>query len=128
MNDNKNEMSTLNGAWFYFDVDGHEIKVWGSTVTGRETIWIDGEEVVNRLSWKLKTRHHIQVEDRELIVEFAVLNVLSGRLGCSIFEGDERVAFAEQAFEASKNPWWIGVLIGLLGVGAYYILMKAVVD
>ncbi len=59
----------------------HQVRVVCSMLTGREQVFVDGREVSNKLSWRLRTRHRIDLEPHQLEVEVMVASLWEGRLG-----------------------------------------------
>ena len=106
------EPGFIRGWWFYFDVEGHQVAVHGSALTGRERIWIDDEEVVNMISWQFRTEHRIAVDGRPLIVEFAMEDWKTGHVSCELKSDGARIAFAESRLMDTRS-FWKSMAIGM---------------
>ena len=105
--------SWIKGYWFYFEIDEHQISVHCSIWTGRRRIWIDDDEIVNIIPWRLKTNHEITINGQRYRLKIAYKKLLTC-LSCTASLEEKQVAYAETAL-LTKKQFWIGVLAFFLG-------------
>ena len=63
-------VSLWSGIFLPIVYNGHHIVVHNSSWTSRMTIWVDGEVVFSRSSWKFICEQNIQVEAEALATRF----------------------------------------------------------
>ena len=105
----KLEASISKGYWFFFEVEGQQISVHASALSGRKRIWLD-DEVVNDGSWRLKSKHQIMVNNKSFYLELKIQSIIKGELICNLYEGETRVASAQSRL---KFYWRKAALIFL---------------
>ncbi|MBY5994056.1 hypothetical protein [Ferrimonas balearica] len=92
-------------------VAGHEIRVLCSVWSGRERVLVDGVEVSNKLSWRFKTLHHIELAGQPLEVEVQISSVWEGRLSVVFRHAGQTLAVSRwamsQAEESDEERRWL---------------------
>lgn len=95
-------------------IGDHEVRVVCSMLTGREQVFVDGQEVSNKLSWRLRTVHRIELGQHQLEVEVVIASLWESRLGI-LFRldgetvGVTRWAMSEQGIseESEEESQWL---------------------
>jgi hypothetical protein len=85
------------------EIQGHSIVLWGSMISGLETISIDGHEVSRRRSYRNTTNHDVSIP--ELGVTKVVVRLLP-ILSMKLYRSSELVA-------TFGNPWAVPVQVGV---------------
>ncbi|MBY6187904.1 hypothetical protein KUV89_14895 [Marinobacter hydrocarbonoclasticus] len=89
-------------------IGGHDIRVVCSMLTGRERVLVDGEEVSNKLSWRMRTVHRFELDGRNMEVDVAISSIWEGRLGIVFRLDGETVGVTRWAFSeghsGEENP------------------------
>jgi hypothetical protein len=116
------------GAWFYFEVGGHQITVFGSGITGREKVWVDDDLVVNMLSWSFQSDHKVDIGGVEHIVRFGIANYLAGEVYAEILLGDKTLHNSTLKFQFEKAGIWTNLISLALGAVAGYFIAKTLGD
>jgi hypothetical protein len=104
-------VSLWSGIFLPVVYNGHHIVAHNSSWTSRMTIWVDGEVVFSRSSWKFICEQNIQVGAETLATRFGWAK--RGFI-FEVFAGDELVASADYS---TRSLGWKQVLpLLLLGV------------
>ena len=121
------EAGVRNGFWFFFDVDGHQVSVHNSALSGRERVWVDDELVVNRLSWSKYSEHTVDVGGRAVEVAIALPSLKTPRMTCTLSHAGEQIACAEKEIKPGGpvSIWMIAASV-LLGMAAGYFGVRLV--
>lgn len=105
----------LNGWWFYFVVQDHQITVHLSMWSGRERIWVDDCLVSRKFNYGLRSSHEFEVEEVVYKVEAHVTSYMIAEFKCTLI-GDELTEKATLAL-LPRNFWHLdGVFFKLLAV------------
>ncbi|MCC5856168.1 MAG: hypothetical protein JJU10_10910 [Idiomarina sp.] len=122
-------------AEVFFDRKGHLIRVWFSTYSGHEKVYVDDQLVSEGRSWRFKNVHHFDIDgephELELFVEgwkSLLLGIYSLRLKSNGLVVDmDQVEFMEKlGMNEDEKFSWRKFLVGLLpwiligGVGGYF--------
>jgi len=78
MENTKNTDSWLGGIWFYFSDGDRSIIFHMDSFSGRETIFVDGTKVSQKLSWRLLSEHVFNYQGDSFEVTFQMLSYLKG--------------------------------------------------
>lgn len=74
-----------------FDVDGHKVVAAGSQISGKEMVYVDGELVSEKQTYKKNSSHQINIEGVLYDIKFIVTSYLFGKLKCHLVKNDEIV-------------------------------------
>ena len=74
----------IKGVWFIFQEEGHTIKVWVSSFSGKEKVYLNNELVSDKRSVGLKSEHDFMIDGVNYSVHFEVKNLIKGKLLCSL--------------------------------------------
>ena len=110
----------LNRGVEYTD-DTITMKIDGSYVYGRESIWVNGERVSRKFTWMLRSRHTFMIDKDTYEIFFKMKNFLTSRVCISatrngevLFEDDLAVFTPKQAFLVLSASLLVGLGIGFL--------------
>ncbi|MCL4410071.1 MAG: hypothetical protein M1473_11460 [Firmicutes bacterium] len=131
-------LSMSGGGNFYFDVRGHQVRVWFSSFSGAEKIYLNDELVSTNRSYRKMSTHTFQVDGETLSLKVGVrswgdafrgIYVAELYRGEQLIDQDEIILFAEeQKGEKPKQSTWrwiTSLLIGLVvGYGVGYTFAK----
>ncbi|MGB0895239.1 MAG: hypothetical protein ACPGUD_12595 [Parashewanella sp.] len=99
---NMDGLDTLkNGYQFDFDVNGHQVSVWGSGWNGKEIIKVDGSVVSEMRSITRMSVHRFELDSNHYEVELNMKSILNGELECTVIENG--VHFETQVQRAMKK-------------------------
>ena len=123
--DQEIEAGIRNGFWFFFEIDGHQVTVHNSAISGRERIWVDDNLVASGISWLKTSRRSIEIDGRPVEVNLSLPSWLVARVTCTLRHNGEQIAFAEKELRADKptSPWAIATSV-LLGMVAGYAVVR----
>ena len=126
--------SVLNGITARFNIDGQELVVWGSSWTGMEKIWLNGELVSEKRSLRFKTVHTFSVDDSEYEVELDITHSYKSEVSASVVKDGahlKTVTFNYYRDENGKFDWpklfkslLAGAVVGFSGVMIFEVLFK----
>ncbi len=127
-------VSFIHGITARFDIDGQELVVWGSSWTGMERVWLDGELLSEKRSLRFKTVHSLSVKGTEYEVEFDVSKAYKSDVSVSMVKDgahfktmtfnyyrDENGTFNWQKFSTALL---IGAAAGFSAVMIFDVLFK----
>ena len=116
-----------NGFWFFFEIDGHQVTVHNSAISGRERIWVDDELVASGITWRKTSRRTIEIDGRPVEVVLSLPSLLKARMTCELRHNGEQLAYAEKEVRTDKpvSPWAIATSV-LMGMVAGYAVVRAV--
>jgi len=80
------------GYKFYFQDGDNQIACFGSYFTGKEEVYINDDLVSSRRSVNIKSSHTFDFENSQYQVKFDMLNILTGRLECTLYKDQEVLA------------------------------------
>jgi hypothetical protein len=118
------------GYKFYFQDGDNQIACFGSFFTGKEEVYINDDLVSSKRSMGFKSKHQFEFARQSYQIEYAMKNILSGRLECTFFKNKQLMEQQEQtSISLLKDPkkavWFIGgnFVVGILsGIVGYYFL------
>lgn len=87
-NQTKNKFS-ISGWESYFDLGDDTIKVWGSTHTGLERVYLNGQLVSEKRNWRFNSNHVFPLNGRQIEVKIIVVSMLSGKVRLEIWQDSE---------------------------------------
>lgn len=113
---NKEKASLKHGYWFYFDDKGTQIAAHGSALSGKETVFIDGEIASTKRSLSRKSTHDFQYKGHNYQIVFFMGSVLKGTLSCSLYKEGELVTATTKSYSTQTFRWKI--FFAAMAVGA----------
>jgi hypothetical protein len=116
------------GFNFDFEDAGHVINVHCSSVSGKESIYLDGELVASKRSYRRKSSSKFAVNENKYEVEFNVVDMLKGETHCTLIKNDVHVKTIKKALLmkyqlTAKSTWIVVFLIFVFGGLSGFILM-----
>lgn len=144
--DNKNQLegapnsslTMTGGGNFYFDVHGQQLRVWFSSFSGAERIYLNDQLVSSNRSYRKMSTHTLNIEGESYSLKVGVRSWGDAFRGIYVAElyrceqlidQDEIVLFAED--ETAKKPkqstWrWVASLLigGVVGYAVGYTFAK----
>jgi len=123
---NNNILNTKKlGYKFYFQDGDDQIACFGSYFTGKEEVYINDELVSDKRSINVTSQHQFELSGNTFNVKFEMLNILTGRLQCSLFKNKKLVKSYEQSSLFNNPKTSLKVLAGcFLGglIGGYLLI------
>ena len=120
-NENENTLSKKNstvsfrgGYNFLFEDEGHLIRVHGSAVTGKESIYVDDKLVTDKRSLGRRSCLSFAIDGIEYEAEFYVANLLTGETHCSLIKEGVHVETLKRTLKKSQQLNTKSLLISLL--------------
>lgn len=121
------------GYKFYFQDGDNQIACFGSFFTGKEEVYINDDLVSSKRSLGLRSKHQFELAGQSYQIEYAMINMLTGKLECSFFKNKQLLEQQQQTvISLIKNPkqalffiggsFAIGFLSGLVG----YVLVSTI--
>ena len=74
--------SVTGGIWFVFSHEGNTIRVWGSSLTGKERIYVEDQIVAEARNFKRHEKLEFSIGDKKYAVTFNVISMAKGQLEC----------------------------------------------
>ena len=110
----------------YFDVGDHTIRFTGSTLSGKERVYVDEQLVCQQRSWKLYNEHHFELDGAPYVLKLFTLSLLQGKFRLELHRAGQLIDsddiawgthYSISAFYAAK-----AFLFGLVGgmVAVYF--------
>jgi len=109
----KNIASIKDGFWFVFHDGDITITAGGSSVSGKEYIYINQKLVTEKRSIKKKSEHIIEFNGNKYTIIFHMKKIMTGDLKCSLLKNDTLL----KAYQASYNSKFIYTKFGMYTVG-----------
>lgn len=104
MTNNQNNYSELeqnvtfkSGYVFTFNDNGHDFEVRGSAWSGKEEVYVDGQLVAKKLSFKRRSVMAFEMNGTQYEVEFYMANMRTGELHCSLIKEGVHVKTSKKA-------------------------------
>jgi hypothetical protein len=116
------------GFNFDFEDAGHVINVHCSSVSGKESIYLDNQLIASKRSFKRRSSMSFTIGEDNYEVEFNVVNMFKGETHCTLIKNDVHVKTIKKALLmkyqlSGKNAWLtiiacfvIGSICGSLSV------------
>lgn len=98
-----------------FEIEGHEIDLHSSAITGSHSIYINTKLYKKWYYWGLKTQRDFQLGSNRYDAVFHLKNVLIWRALHQIFSGKKLIREAEVCFFTKHSALIVWSLSGLLG-------------
>lgn len=127
-------VSLIHGITARFEIDGQELVVWGSSWTGMEKVWLDGELLSEKRSLRFKTIHSLSVKGTEYEVEFDVSQAYKSDVSVSVVKDGahfKTMTFNYYRDENGKFNWQkfstallAGAAAGFSAVMIFDVLLK----
>ncbi|WP_126764643.1 hypothetical protein [Aliidiomarina iranensis] len=128
----ESSLKMFKGGNFYFDVNGQQVRVWFSSFSGKEEIYVNEALVSSNRSWRKISEHAFHLEGETYRVRVGVRNWSEAFKGIYIAElyrgkelidedeinmiGDAKEPFSWRKFGIGLLPWLIGgFIVGFLG-------------
>lgn len=114
--------TNLLGYWFHLSIDDHDVIIHGSTFSGREQVWLDGQLLFDTRSFKMKITHAINIdgEIHDLTIGYdSIWDQVRGALSMSVHRDNQLIAAATETI----SPWTVGSLYAVMTIalaGAAY--------
>jgi hypothetical protein len=106
-----------NGYDFRFEFNGLSFRAGGSSVSGKETIYVNDELVSSHRSMSTLSEHEFSIDGNNYKLEFEVLDKSKGELACRLYCEDKMVklfaAHPKRLF-ITKPLFGISVIVALL--------------
>ncbi|CAM3830724.1 hypothetical protein [Parendozoicomonas haliclonae] len=122
--------SITNGYWFYFEVDGHNVAVFCSAISGQETVFVDDEIVSNfRNLLKMDARHTFQIDGVEYKIIIRTEKLLTGQISCTLRKGFQILGEQKKGLVQKfpfKTLFFTLLFLFLAGYGAGNLLFHIV--
>jgi hypothetical protein len=117
-NDNPVSKSVIrNGYNFHFEFDGLSFRAGGSSVSGKENVYVNDELVSSKRSMTTLSEHKFSVNGNNYKLEFEVLDKSKGELACRLYCEDKLVklfAARPKRLFITKPLFAISVIVALL--------------
>jgi hypothetical protein len=108
----ESQASLLKGYWFIFKDGDRSIAAHGSTLTGQERIFVNGQLVSKQRSLRMTNTHHFNWEESAYDVTFRMPGLLSGKLDCSLAKDGVLVGCFKTSFKFTIAKLLIYTLVG----------------
>ncbi|PKG55468.1 hypothetical protein [Shewanella sp. GutDb-MelDb] len=92
------KVSITNGYWYCFNDKEVRVTAHGSGFSGLETIYINGEVVVEKRNFGMKSAHEFCYLGNNYEVTFQVSNLLTAAVVCTLYKNGEHVATETKAY------------------------------
>lgn len=122
-------VSYRDGFHFDFEASNHKISVRCSSISGKETVFVDGELVAEKRSFRRKSSMAFSIDGDNYEVEFNVVDMLKGETHCTLIKNDLHVKTIKKALlkknQISGKQGWMKVsVIFVFGLISGYLLMQ----
>lgn len=113
------------GYNFYFNLNNHEIHVYGSSLSGKEIIYVDGEIVCEKRSLLTTSNLEFILDGDKIEVELNVVSLLKSEMHCVLIKNDVHVE--TQIISSSPKTFWMsfaaGTIMGFVGMVTVIMLV-----
>ncbi|MBW4622178.1 MAG: hypothetical protein KME17_22845 [Cyanosarcina radialis HA8281-LM2] len=109
------QVSLSKGFWFIFRDGEREIAAHGSTITGRERIFVNGELISEKRSLSKRSEHQFTVNENIYKVIFVVPQILQGKMECSLIKDGKCIRAFKTSPKNSKFRTLDFIILGLIG-------------
>lgn len=100
----KSQASILEGMWFIYEDGTNIIKIWSSSINGKEKVFLNNELVSDQRSFKMKSDHFFKDNNGiDYKVSFITTSIMKGKLECVIFRNIEKVKTFKLKYVQGKN-------------------------
>jgi hypothetical protein len=116
--DNTQDKPTYGKGYIFLFRDGdNEIEVFGSAVSGKETVRYNDEIVSDKRSFGITTHHLFNMGDDSYKVTYAVTSLLRGGIECSLYKNGELIGQEQQTMYKGSGVKLMGIMAVFLGLG-----------
>lgn len=117
------------GFSFDFTDAGHNISVHCSSISGKESVFVDDNLVCEKRSFRRKSSMEFMLSDDKYEVEFNVVDMLKGETHCTLIKNDVHVKTIKKALLmknqlTGKSAGLIISLLFIFGGISGYVLMR----
>jgi len=118
----ENTASWLKGFWFVFKDSENTIVAGGSSVTGKEYVYINEKLFSEKRSLKKISAHELEYGENKYKIIFNVKSLLTGKVECSFFTNGELTKTYKVSFQFSFVKFIFCLIIaGSCGlIGTYF--------
>lgn len=112
----------------YFDIGNHAIAFIGSTVNGKEQVYVDEALVSEKRSFGLKSSHKFIVEGKPYTIAVKVKNVFSGKFEIQLYQGstlidEDSIHHLHSSLQGGMKLWAPLLAVGILfGIAVGYVI------
>ncbi len=100
----KSQANIKDGIWFVYEDGNNVIKIWGSSISGKEKVFLNETLVSEKRSMRMKSEHAFSDSTgSKYIVTFTTTNLMKGILECKIFRNDEQIKTFKSKFQIGKS-------------------------
>lgn len=127
----ESSLKILKGGNFYFELNGQQLRVWFSSFSGKEEIYLNEDLISSKRSWRKINTHEFTVAGQTYRVRVGVRNwneAFKGIYIAELYRGKELIdedeimmnqdakdPFSWRKFSIGLVPWLIGgFIVGLL--------------
>jgi hypothetical protein len=96
----ESQASLLKGYWFIFKDGDRSIAAHGSTLTGQERIFVNGQLVSKKRSLRMTSKHHFNWEESVYDVTFCMPGLFAGKLDCSLTKDEILIGRFKTTFKS----------------------------
>lgn len=126
----KNKIEILKGFTFQFAEEEHNIEVWGSSVSGKEKVFVNGKLVSECRSLKTDSNHNFTIGDNKYSVNFNTVNIYKGPLVCTLLKNGKvykRQKLLYNKVKRFSKQYFIN-MIKLMILGVFYGILLGYLD
>jgi hypothetical protein len=114
-------VSFLTGLWFVFDVEGTQVALWASALTGKEELYVAGQKVSEARRMRRTSAHRFTLEGAEYTLDLGVVSQLRCKYACTLLR--DGVAVQRQVTQYKRSPLE-GIAWGALLAVVLYALLE----
>ncbi len=106
-----------NGYNFHFEFNGMSFRAGGSSVSGKEFVYVNDELVSSKRSQSTLSEHEFSVDGHNYKLEFEVLDKVKGELACRLYCDEKMVklfAARPKRLFFTKPLFGVSVIVALL--------------
>ncbi|TRW48677.1 hypothetical protein FM042_06740 [Aliidiomarina halalkaliphila] len=124
----KSGYTVSSGGNVYFDVDGHQVRIWFSGWNVGERVYVDDVEVSQLRSWRFVSSHDFTIDGTAYKLELGIKgwrNLLKGVYFARLYRGDTLIDQDwVRAYEGANKPfsWKTFLLLVFVGAGVGYVV------
>lgn len=114
-------VSFVTGMWFVFDVAGTQVALWASSFSGKEEVYVAGQQVAEARRLRRASSHTVTVDGQDYTLDLAVVSHWRCQYACSLSQAG--VTLQRQMTQFSRSPMeaigW-GVMLAAL----FYVMLE----
>lgn len=121
------------GYNFHFDVDSHHIHSYGSSCSGKEIVYIDGEVVNERRSFKKHSQIEFYLEGDKYEIEYNMVSMFTGELHCTLIKNgvhvETQIIKLKDIKQQNNKEFWKGFAIWfVIGAISGFVAMRLLIN